>query len=189
MKIGLDFDGVFSNCGKLLSEGAKRTYGIDIPPSKFKKEIVIGEGHLTAGEYRELQKIVYGTPEVGLLMSPVDNVLRYVPRLLSEGHTILVVTSRSEEGLEIAKKWSINYGLPLDFIGVGHGNSKAGAATGLDLFVDDDLDKLKQLVGVVPHRFLFSWGYNAHIEIGSIAKRVASWKSLYCAIQALDRSY
>ena len=41
MKIGLDFDGVISDCGKLKSDSAKKLYGVDIPSAKFKKEIVV----------------------------------------------------------------------------------------------------------------------------------------------------
>ena len=185
MKIGLDFDGVISNCGKLKSDGAKNLYGVDIPSAKFKKEIVVGEGLLTAEQYRELQKVIYGTREMGFLMEPVDGALDYLPCLLANGHTILVITSRGEVQLEIAKEWCIRQGLQLDFVGVGYGNSKAGAAAGLDLYVDDDLDKLEPLVSVVPHLLLFSWGYNIHIKVDSVAKRVASWGELYHTIQVL----
>ena len=188
MKIGLDFDGVISDCGKLKSDGAKKLYGVDIPPAKFKKEIVVGEKHLTANQYLELQKIIYGTREIGFLMEPVDDVLHYLPLLVAEGHIVLIVTSRGEVELEIAKEWSLSQGLQLDFVGVGYGNSKADAATGLNLYVDDDLDKLEPLVDVVPHRFLFSWGYNAHVDIGTIAKRIASWEELYRTVQVLEDS-
>lgn len=185
MKIGLDFDGVISNCGKLKSDGAKKLYGVDIPPAKFKKEIVVGGKHLTMEQYRELQKIIYGTREIGFLMEPVDGVLYYLPKLIEDGHTVLVVTSRGEVELEIAKEWSVRQGLQLNCIGVGYGNSKANAANGLNLYVDDDLDKLEPLVSMVPHLFLFSWDYNVHVNIGTVAKRVASWKELYRTIQAL----
>ena len=185
MKIGLDFDGVISNCGKLKSDGAKKLYGVDIPPTKFKKEIVVGEGHLTAEQYRELQKIIYGTREIGFLMEPVEGVLWYLPTLIVQGHEILIITSRGEVELEIAKEWSVLRGLSLNFVGVGYGKSKAGAAHGLDFYIDDDLDKIEPLVDVVPHRFLFSWGYNAHVDVGTTASRIASWRELYRTIQVL----
>lgn len=57
MKIGLDFDGVISNCGMLKQDGAKKLYGVDIPSGKFKKKFVIEKGLLTAEQYRDLQKI------------------------------------------------------------------------------------------------------------------------------------
>jgi len=186
MKIGLDFDGVISDCGKLKSDGARKLYGVDIPSAKFKKEIVVGEKHLTAEQYRELQKIIYGTREIGFLMELVDGVIEFLPRLIADGHTVLVVTSRGEVELEIAKEWSVRQGLQLNFVGVGYGNSKADAANGLDFYVDDDLDKLEPLIGIVPHRFLFSWGYNAHVDVGNVAKRVSSWKELYSIVTMLE---
>ncbi|MEK7114875.1 MAG: hypothetical protein AAB847_00740 [Patescibacteria group bacterium] len=187
MKIGFDFDGVISDCGKLKSDGAKKLYGLDIPPHKFKREVIIEEGILTAEQYRNLQKIIYGTREIGFLMELVDGVLQYISKLLTENHTILIITSRGEVELEIAKKWSLKQGLKLNFVGVGYGKSKAGAAEGLDVYVDDDLDKLEPLIDVVPHRFLFSWGYNANVDTGKIARRVASWKELYDIIHKLEK--
>ena len=59
MKIGLDFDGVISDCGDLKSKGAKILYGVDIPPEKFKKELVVGQGILTLEQYANLQKQIY----------------------------------------------------------------------------------------------------------------------------------
>lgn len=185
MKIGLDFDGVISNCGKLKSDAAKKLYGLNIPPEKFKKEIVIEEGHLTADQYHTLQKIIYGTRDVGFLMEPVAGMLSSIPQLFALGHTILIVTSRGDIELEIAKEWSVRQGLALDFIGVGYGVSKANACVGLDVYIDDDLDKLEPLVGVVPHRFLFSWGYNSHINETPIAKRIGSWTEFCQIIRSL----
>lgn len=186
MKIGLDFDGVVSDCGKLKSDGAKELYGVEIPPHKFKKEIVIGEGHLTSDQYRELQRIIYGTRKIGFLMELVSGVAHYIPRLVDEGHEILVVTSRSETALQIAKEWTHRQGLSLNFVGVGYGNSKEDAAQGLDVYIDDDLDKLEPLVGVVQNLFLFSWGYNEHIQEGKVAQRIVSWEEFYQVVQELS---
>ncbi len=185
MEIGFDFDGVIADCGKLKSDGAKKLYGIDIPPEKFKKEIVLREKHLTAEQYREFQKTLYEMREIGFLMEPVDGMSIYLPRLIADGHTILIVTSRDGIAFEIAQEWSVRQGLQLDFVSVGYGNSKANAAAGLDVYTDDDLDKLKPLVSVVPNRFLFSWGYNTHLDAGTTAKRVASWEEIYRNIQGL----
>lgn len=189
MKIGLDFDGVIANCGQLKSDGAKKLYGVEIPPEKFHKEIVVGENYLTLDQYQKLQKIIYGTRarEIGLLMEPVAGVLSFLPRLIVDGHSVMVVTSRGEAELDIASEWSFSQGLRLDFIGVGRKENKARFVGGLDFYVDDDLDKLKPLVGIVPHLFLFSWGYNAHIDTGSIAKRLGSWEKMYNIISVLNK--
>lgn len=186
MKIGLDFDGVIADCGKLKSDGALKLYGLEIPPEKFKKEIVIGEGHLTAEQYLSLQQSIYGTREIGFLMELVPEVDLHLAKLLEDGHTLVVITSRGEKELGIAREWSELKGLSLEFIGVGGGRSKAEAAAGCDVYVDDDLDKLEPLVGIVPHLFLFGWGYNAAVEVDGVARRVTSWSDLYARVQDLS---
>ena len=187
MKIGLDFDGVISNCAKLKSEYAKRLYGVHIPGSQFKKDFVIANGWLTEEQYQEITKAVYYTREVGTLMEPVGGALSCVSKLVKEGHAVLVITSRRDTELEIAKEWATRQGLALEFVGVGTRNNKAHAATGLDVYVDDDLPKLEPLVGVVPNLFLFSWGYNQRFNETGIAVRVFTWKELYRRIDSLGR--
>jgi len=186
VKIGLDFDGVISDCGKLKSEAGRKFYGLDIPPGQFKKELVIGGGHLTEAQYRSLQKRIYGTEEFGLLMEPVPGALQHIETLLLAGHELTVVTSRSNESLQVAESWSARQGLKIPFIGCGYNVTKAAACTGLDIFIDDDLDKLVPLVDIVPHRFLFSWGYNQHLKEGSVASRVCSWDNFFKHIQRIE---
>lgn len=185
MKIGLDFDGVISDCGKLKSDVARMLYGLDIPPSRFKKELLIESGLMTAEQYRKLQILIYGTREYGFLMEPVAGVLQYLPRLIAEGHFPLVITSRFSEELSIAEEWASSHNLPLEFVGVGYGESKKEAAQEMDVYIDDDLDKLEPLVGVVPNLFLFSWGYNEHIKETGICERVSSWEAFYHRLQRL----
>jgi uncharacterized HAD superfamily protein len=119
-------------------------------------------------------------------MEPVEGVLHFLPKLIGQGHTIRIVTSRDNQSLEIAREWTRKKGLKLNFVGLGYGVSKAGATDGFDVFIDDDLDKLETLVGIVPYRFLFSWSYNAHIEAGHIARRINSWEEIYHTIQAIN---
>lgn len=190
MRIALDFDGVLSDCGTLKMEQAKRLYGVDIPAERFKKELIVkelagDEGVLTMQEYRALQDLIYGDPEVGMSMQPVSGMLEYLPRLLNEEHEVRIVTSRAGHMLEIARAWAEKHALDLEFTGVGHGKSKAPATEGFDLFVDDDLDKIEPLIETVPHRYLFNWGYNAHVDEGDVAIRVESWEELYLHVQEI----
>jgi uncharacterized HAD superfamily protein len=185
MNIGLDFDGVISDCGRLKSDAAKKLFNKDIPSAKFKRELLIDGGLLTAEQYTELQKTIYGTREIGMLMEPIQDVLIYLPKIITEGHKVTIITSRGETSLEIAKEWAVLKNLRLNFIGVNGGN-KADASRGLDLFIDDDLDKIEPLVGIVPHLFLFSHGYNEHINTGGIAQRIFSWKEFYEIISSFE---
>lgn len=188
MNIGIDFDGVVADCGKLKREGARRLYGVDIPEEKFKKEIVIGEGLLTLEEYRTVQKEIYGTRELGLLAEMVPDAKKYIEQLQKEGYALTVVTSRGEQELIIAKEWTQKHGIHLPFIGVGGIETKEAACRELELaaYVDDDLDKLCPLSSCVPHLFLFSWGYNNSEIEGSVATRVFSWADFYQKIKELQ---
>ena len=188
MRIGLDFDGVISDCGQLKSEGTKLLYGIEIPPEKFKKELLVNTGILTAQQYKAVQMQVYGNREIGLKMLPVDGVLEFLPRLQREGYDLMIVTSRGKSESEIAREWMRLKGLEVHLVGVGGGVNKADACKGLDAYIDDDLDKLEPLVDSVPYRYLFSWGYNQHIQVPeSVAKRIESWQHFYKEITFLNK--
>jgi hypothetical protein len=182
MKIGLDFDGVIADSPNLKSQVANELYGVTVPGSLFKKEIVVR--HLTLEQYRAVQKIVYGS-EVGLIMAPMPDALSYLQRLRIDGHDLVVVTARTGTNLEIAKRWARIHETSLDFIGVGYEDSKAQATAAMDVYVDDEPKKLSDLIGV-PHLFLFSWGYNLDFqdESGRI-RRIASWRELYEAIRII----
>lgn len=135
MRIGLDFDGVISDCGQLKSDGAKLLYGVEIPPERFKKELIVDTGILTLEQYRNLQKQIYGTREIGLTMLPVNGVLELVPKLQQEGYDLVVVTSRGESESKIAREWMKQKSLDLRLVGVGGGVSKADACRGLDVYI------------------------------------------------------
>ncbi len=188
INIGLDFDGVIADCLKLKSLWAKNLYGVIIPPERFKRELAVGEGYLTLEQYRAVQVLVYGDRDIALQMEPVDGMLYFLPRLIKEGHEVRVITSRSEVMLAIAEEWTALRGLDLNFTGVGRQVSKADASKGLDVFIDDDLDKLVPLMDIVPHRFLFSWEYNSHIKEEGIATRVASWSDFYEKITRIAKT-
>lgn len=187
MRIGLDFDGVISDCGELKRLAAQEMYGLDVPADRFKKELLIGDGVLTLAQYRDIQKAIYGTLEFGMRMVAVDGVVEGIGRLRDAGHELRVITSRSGDPLEVARTWCDAKGIDLPFTGVGYDRPKTAAAKGFDVFVDDDLDKLEPLIGEVPHLFLFSWGYNAHVDVGSVADRVASWTEFVDVVEGRDR--
>jgi len=193
MKIGLDFDGVIADCGALKSAGAKELFGVDIPPAKFKKEIVTGTAPgypqlLTPDQYRAVQKWIYGTP-FGLAMQMLPGLKEGLEALRRMGNELAVLTLRGEEDntLQIAQQWMRIQGLKLPMVGLGHSKKKDEAARQmkLDVYIDDDLEKLVPLVGVVAHRFLMSWGYNEGDDEGTVARRVTSWPEFVEQIRQL----
>ncbi len=175
LKIGLDFDGVVSDAGRLKSDAAKKIFNKDIPPALFKRELVVKPDFLTNDQYNELQNLVYGTREYGFMMQPVMGMLEHLPKLIEHGHDVKIITSRNEDWAQIAREWLDTHNIKIKIIGVGNGISKLEAAKGLDIYIDDDLEKLLPLVGTVPYLFLFSWDYNKHIGIEEGIERISSW--------------
>lgn len=189
LKIGLDFDGVISDCSQLKVQAAKQLYNLTIPAQDFKKELLISKGLLAAEQYRHLQIQIYETRPLGFQMTPVPEVLDYLQKLTTH-HYVEIVTSRWGESSLIAQEWlhQQSPNLNIKITGIDYGQTKAQALQGFDIFVDDDLDKLEPLVNIVPHRFLFSWGYNHHLTAGSVAQRVNSWPDLYQQIEKIAAS-
>jgi len=185
MKIGLDFDGVILNCDSLKSKVAKELYGLDIPASYFELKTLLEKNILTEEQYEEFKEEVYCNKKWKPLMQPVKDALRYIQKLLKEGHELKIITSRQGPALEIAKEWLQEQNIIIDIIGVGYKKSKANSCKGLDLYVDDDLEKLAPLVGIVPVLFLFTSESNRHLEVDTkSARRIESWDHFYQTIQS-----
>ncbi|MBP7831499.1 MAG: hypothetical protein KA028_00565 [Candidatus Pacebacteria bacterium] len=187
MKIGLDFDGVIADCGKLKKLGAEQMFGVSIPEEKFKKEIVVGEGLLTLEQYRTLQKKIYGTRELGLQATAVPDAIDFIRKLQADGHDLFIITSRAtDEELGIAKEWATINNLDIPFYGCKESKLPTCQELGIEIFVDDDLDKLISVAPAVKHLFLFSWGYNEDIDEHSTAIRIYDWPELYSKIKTLS---
>jgi hypothetical protein len=179
MKIGLDFDGVIADCAKLKVQAAQKIWGVDIPVHRFKREFIVQDGIATHEQYDIFLEKVFVSPEFSLDMDPVPHALDYIHKILSLGHEVRVITSRSGPALERAQEWSKKFNLDLHFTGVGYKQSKAPACEGLDIYVDDDIDKLEELLSIVPQRLLLSWDYNQHIPNSNSAQRIDSWHEIY----------
>lgn len=186
LNIGLDFSGVIADCEGLKREIVRRFFGKDV--LRVKKDLV-DKGLMTFDQYLTVKQKAACTREMGYRTKPVENVHTYLEILKNEGHSLKVVTSRYDISSWIAKEWMHLNCINIPIVSVGKGNDKADACRGLDVFVDDDVEKLEKLVGVVPNRFLFSWDYNKNVHLDGLAKRVNSWKDLYENILDLATNY
>jgi len=182
MKIGLDFDGVITDCGELKRSMANKLYGIDIPEGKLKKEIVVGEDLLSLEQYRTIQKAIYNNVEVGLQMKAVPGMFEGLKKIL-EKNEVSIVTSRDADSVSVAKAWMKKNNINLPITGVGQGVTKAGVTKNFDVFIDDDLEKLISLVGTVPKLYLFSWPYNMKDKTPKEIIRIANWQELISKIE------
>lgn len=177
MNIGLDFDGVIANTHPLKAIVAKERFGVNIPPENFARKNIVGKGILTLEQYIQVGQEVMG----GIYLMPeVADALFYINLLAGEKHSLKVITSRTESMLDVANKWLYDHGLAcIPIVGVGYNIQKTKACKGLDLYIDDDLEKLLPLVGSVPHLLFFSWPWNISEKEPSGIIRVTSWWDIY----------
>jgi hypothetical protein len=148
----------------------------------FVREVVVGKGILTDEQYTRVVRSVY---QGAYSIPAVPDALAYVPWLLRDGHSLRVVTNRSEahQNLRCACEWLRDHSLNLPIIGVVYGNSKASACRGLDVFVDDDPNKLAELDGIVKHRLLLRWPHTKHQSAPPGVVELHSWREIYSYIQ------
>ncbi len=188
LRIGLDFDGVFSNCVKLKDNVAQDMYGqsYDALDSERKRDV-----RNTAYGDRDY---VFTEGKEDVVMEPLPDAFKYVAQLHADGHDVQVITSRDGDMLDIARDWynqhreQTDYDVPnLSFTGVGYHNEKLDACRdeGVDVFVDDDIHKLAPVVDHVPHRYHFV-GPDVDDTNPAVAEPVENWDDLYQAITVIE---
>lgn len=186
LKIGLDFDGLIAAPDSLKAYYIQGLYGITVPYLEFKKEKIIEDGLVTVEEYHRIRDIVVST-NVGILADSIPDALIYILKLIREGHLLKVVTSRKKEGEEIVRRWLGIRGIDIEVVGVGS-SDKSEAVKGLDVFFDNEVEKIKMLIGVVKNLYLFSNSFNRTGEDDDeMFKVLRSWKDFYEEIQILCR--
>jgi uncharacterized HAD superfamily protein len=176
MEIGLDFDGVIVDAAERKVQATWELFRIKIKPSQTKRALLVPQGILTEEQYRKVQKLV-NTHRYGRDMVPIKGALKHIRELIKAEIPVRVITRRHGEALAASRQFLKRQGLGnLDVTGV-RDKSKASAARGLYMFVDDDLERLDELINVVPCRIQFGWAYNRHEKDKSIF-RVTDWAEL-----------
>lgn len=181
MNIGVDFDGVICDYGRLKSDVARMLFWITIPSGQLKRQLILESGILTQCQYQQLLDVVHEDEAVVGLMRPISQALLYLESLIRDSHRVTVISSRAAASIRIAQEWLTNNGLLAKCIGVGPGVSKGQASRGLHIFVDDDLEKLQMLVQIVPRLIFFSRGHSQHSVEGNITC-VSSWSELHTVV-------
>jgi len=185
MKIGLDFDGVIANTYQLKKKLAKEWHGLDIEEEEFKENTVVGQGLMTHEQYRKLMNTICGNPEFGLYMDEIKDALDIISKWHSRGNELKIITSREYDEERVAQEWCRLKGLDIKIISVGYGKCKSDACRGLDVYVDDDLSKLKPLREIVKNLFLFSQAHNLKYETEEGIIRTGSFAELEKAIELI----
>jgi len=184
MNIGLDFDGVMADTIDLKHKMAKEMFGVEgIPSERFKEYMVVGDGYMSKENYRKLMNTVCGDRKIGVQAKAVPGAVEYIKLLKQQDHNLTVISSRENEEFEVLKDWCKQRDLDLKYISVGYGKDKIQYSGSLDVYIDDDLPKLKPLIGITRNLFLLTQVHNINHELPEGIRRVASWEEFYNFVQ------
>jgi len=190
MAIASDLIGVIADTDKAIIRCAKDIYGVDLSSVVIKREVVVKSGLLTEKQYRILQLESASNWEWAKHTELIPGVKDVAIFLQEMRCALAIVTSRSDEVgypmLSTTVRWLQEQGLMrylFDVKGVGYHKSKATAIQELRpqpvVYVDDYINKLEPLIGVVEQLFLFTRPHNEYIELPPGIKRVDSWLNIY----------
>ncbi|HSX28357.1 MAG TPA: hypothetical protein VLF60_02810 [Candidatus Saccharimonadales bacterium] len=99
---------------------------------------------------------------------------------LMKQYEVFLVTRIQPAGVQFARQWLQERWLAPDtLVSVGPGGDKSRVLEhGFQVYVDDDVTQLGELVPLVPHLFLLDTPYNHTHELPERVTRVRDWQEL-----------
>jgi len=189
-RIGLDFDGVVANTPLLKSIVAKEVFNLDVSPQDMLASYIIEKNLMNIDSYHQLQQEIYFEhPEWHKKLSALEGALKGIRTLQGDGHAVHCVTSRTPEAVSLAKQWVEENCVDIEVHDTeGHPDkNEVIMALSLDVFVDDDPQYLKPLIGLVPHLLLYSWKYNEGYDEEESITRTRSWSDILARVHKLAK--
>jgi hypothetical protein len=182
LRVGLDGDGVVLDGAEAKSRASRILFGIDIPPRFAKRELLVREGIITSKQYDAIKDFAYKVREQALTFQFVPGAREHIDRMLRDGWFVPVISSRPEVAARHIVELFQLHGWDIPVLSNGMSKDKTAIVRdlgGLDVYVDDSIEALQCLVGVVPRLYLFDQPYNRDEDPGDIAVRVYSWQEFY----------
>ena len=158
LRIAVDLDGVLYDfegaCRFLLEEN----FGLVVPrPStswNFIKNYCRDEGKPEAWGWLWTEGVKQGLFRYGHLLK---GARRAMHALSAQGHSLVTITKRPRTAREDTLDWLGFYRLPMDEVHVLEDRSKASVLPQCDLYLDDSLDNVEELVTRLPSASVLLW--------------------------------
>jgi beta-phosphoglucomutase-like phosphatase (HAD superfamily) len=181
MKIGLDFHGVVVDSHGLKSTLLKEIFGADVSVGDCRKVTQKPRGKEVYKQYRHVQRLIYETRAYHRRLKPTPGALQGIRELRGLGHELVIVTSSSPQAAALGRRWLDTHELDIPLIVSNRWPSKTRAVRKLKLdgLVEDDLPKLKLVMGVVPWLCLLRQPHNLSIvDAGPNIGIAESWAEI-----------
>ncbi len=181
MKIGLDFHGIVVDSHGLKSTLLKEIFGVDVSVGDCRRVTQQPRGKEVYKQYCNVQRLIYETKAYHRRLEPTPGAPQGIRELRELGHELVIVTSSSPQAAALGRQWLDTHGLDIPLIASGRWPSKTRVVRKLKLeaLVEDDLPKLKRVMGIVPRLYLLRQPHNRSIvDAGPNIVIAESWAEI-----------
>jgi hypothetical protein len=181
MKIGLDFHGIVVDSHGLKSTLLKEIFGADVSVGDCRKATQKPRGKEVYKQYCYVQRLIYETKAYHRRLEPTPGALQGIRELRELGHELVIVTSSSPQAAALGRQWLDTHELDIPLIASGRWPSKTRVVRKLklDALVEDDLPKLKLVMGIVSRLYLLRQPHNLSIvDAGPNIVIAESWAEI-----------
>jgi len=183
MRIAIDIDSTLHHYWNLLSEAARRRFGIDLP---YEEQFDWG---ITRLRPHQLHLCIQEThcDEAILAGVPYPNAVETVSRWRADGHYIHITSHRDPHTYDATARWLEQIGLPYDDLHTSHDKVGRALELGIELLVDDSPENLLRAIegGILTATISHPWNRDLCEEEDVICG--ADWAELAVKLDPLLR--
>ncbi len=179
MRIAIDIDSTLHHYWDVLSEAARRRFGVDLP---YEEQFTWG---ITRLKPEQLDLVIREThcEETIFASEPYEGAVQTINRWHRAGHFIHITTHRSTEAHAATARWLTHIGLEYDELYCSDDKVTRCRQIGIDLLIDDSPENLLGAVnaGIAAATISHPWNEDVVEDEGIVS--AADWPSLAAALE------
>jgi len=179
MRIAIDIDSTLHHYWDVLSDAARRRFGIDLP---YEEQLTWG---ITRLKPEQLDLCIREThcDQTIFASVPYTGAVEAINRWHAAGHFIHITTHRSDDAHAATARWLAHIGLRYDELYCSFDKVSRCRAIGIDLLIDDSPENLVRAVeaGIAAATISHPWNRDVVEEEGIIA--AADWPALTAVLE------
>ncbi len=181
MRIAIDIDSTLHHYWDVLSDAARRRFGIDLP---YEEQFDWG---ITRLKPEQLQLCIDETHCEQVIMEgrPYPQAVETVRAWHEQGHFIHITSHRSTDAHDATVQWLDKIGLPHDELYCSYDKVSRCTEIGIDLLIDDSPINLERALerGIAVATILHPWNRDVCENEGIVCAR--DWPSLAARLEPL----
>ncbi len=181
MRIAIDIDSTLHHYWDVLSDAARRRFGIELP---YEEQLDWGITRLRASQLRLCIEETHCEAAI-LASKPYPDAVATVRRWHDSGHFIHVTSHRDGEARDATARWLDQIGLPYDDLHCSTDKVGRCVELGIELLIDDSPINISRALehGIVAATIAHPWNRDVCEEEDVICE--ADWRALAARLDPL----